>query len=197
MRCPGCGRDHPSGGCDGGRLFPSRARAAHGVALTAPGIARAAQVTAPGRVEADASWSATIELVKGESGAAGLTVGAAEDAGADEVPDAETASDDRRAAMRRDLRGGGVWLMLCGVVQVVLSSFLDPAWGMILLVVGALIVLVPIRAMYLVVALGMLISALANLLGDEIDGFTFLGMLQVYWTWQQVRSFRKYGRPAG
>jgi hypothetical protein len=176
MACHGCGRDFPTLGCYGEHGFSTPANAADA-----------------GSTVAVATLPRDFAVLAGDTRAA-------ED---DDGPVAATpAHPNRTAEMKRDLRSWGGWLMVGGVAQIILtwlldSSVLDALWSVVLLMIGALVLLVPMRSMYVLLGLAMLVAGLTNVVSDEIDLLTALGVVQLYLAGQQVRSFRKYGRAAG
>jgi len=91
--------------------------------------------------------------------------------------------------IRRDVRAWGIGLILTGLTSIVFAGFLDPIWGKLLVLIGALSVIAPLRGMFIVFGIGFLVAGVANIFSGSLDGWTFFGLLQIYWAYQQ---FRKY-----
>lgn len=176
MACHGCGRDFPALGCYGDHR------------------------TSAQTIAADAGGKlAVATLSRDATDLAGDTC----DTEDDDAPVAGArAHPNRTAAMKRDLRNWGAWLVVGGVVQIILTwlldaSILDALWSIVLLLIGTLVLLTPMRRTYVLIGMATFVAGLTNVVGDEINLLTALGVMQLYLAGQQIRSFRKYGRAAG
>ena len=101
---------------------------------------------------------------------------------------------ERTAAdMKKDLRGWGFGLIVLGIAHFVLAGFLDPAWGVVLIVIGVLAILVKQRGMFIMIGIALLLAGIMNIgAGGEFGGWTIFGFLQLYWGVQEIRKFWKY-----
>jgi len=174
MACHGCGRGYPAFGCYGDHTDSSQAN-----------------------VRGD--YDSNVAVATRPSGAVDLhddTYAAVDD---DAPTEAAPTQANRTAEMQRDLRSWGKWLIVSGVAQFVLTwlfdaSFLDAMWGVVLLAIGGLALLIPIRPMYVPIGLALLVAGLSNVLGDEIDLVAAFGIFQLYLAFKQVLRYRTYGR---
>jgi hypothetical protein len=94
--------------------------------------------------------------------------------------------------MLKDLSSWGGGLILIGIAHIVFSSFLDPGWGVILIILGVLVLAIKTRAMFVVIGLGLWLAAYGNLTAG-ISGFWFIfGIMQIYWGLQEMVKFLRY-----
>lgn len=100
----------------------------------------------------------------------------------------EKTTDD----MKRELRNWGIGLIVLGVAHFVLTGFLSPVWGAIILVVGVLNLLIPHRGMFIVNGLALLLVGGLNIFAGEIGTWTAFGILQLVWGVQEIRKFGQY-----
>lgn len=98
-----------------------------------------------------------------------------------------------QAEMKRDIRSWGLALLVLGIIHIVLSGFLDPLWGGILVVIGVLCLLIRRRAMYVVIGTALILVGVMNILFTGFGGWTILGVFQLGFGIHQIRNFRKYG----
>lgn len=106
----------------------------------------------------------------------------------------ESAADDsaaRRAAMQKDLKGWCVALIIIGVVSIVLSGFLDPIWGGVLIAAGIAGFLIRHRGMFIVYGVVLMLAAMMNIITGR-PGWVVFGILQAWWSVQEFRKFSKY-----
>lgn len=97
-----------------------------------------------------------------------------------------------RETMRKDLSNWGGGLILIGIAHIVFASFLDPGWGVILIILGVLVLAIKTRAMFVVIGLGLWLAAYSNLTAG-ISGFWFIfGIMQIYWGLQEMVKFLRY-----
>ncbi len=106
--------------------------------------------------------------------------------GAAEPQPAEVSRDQR---MRNELAGWGAGLILFGALHIVLSSLLDPTWGVMLIGVGVLTLAVRRAGMFIVIGLMLLLAGFGNLLAGPSLLF---GGLQIYWGIQEMRKYGAY-----
>ena len=96
------------------------------------------------------------------------------------------------AQMKKELKGWGIGLIVIGAISIVLSGFLDPVWGGLLIVIGVLTLIIQKRGMFIVIGIGLLLAGLLNILSGGLGGWTVFGILQIYWGIQEIRKFSKY-----
>jgi hypothetical protein len=97
-----------------------------------------------------------------------------------------------REAMLKDLSNWGGGLILIGIAHIAFASFLDPGWGVILIILGVLVLAIKTRAMFVVIGLGLWLAAYSNLTAG-ISGFWFIfGIMQIFWGLQEMAKFLRY-----
>lgn len=99
--------------------------------------------------------------------------------------------------MKSELNKWGFGLMGFGVLHIVLASVLDPAWGVILIVVGICNILIPHRALFLVNGFAIMTAAVFNAAAMEEAGESgpFFGMLVIFqfiWGFLETRKYKLY-----
>jgi hypothetical protein len=99
---------------------------------------------------------------------------------------------ERVAEMKKDLRSWGFGLIAMGVISVMLSGFLDPIWGCILIIVGVLSLFIQRRGMFIVFGIILILAGIMNIAAGEFGGWSVFGFFQLYWGTREIRKFRKY-----
>jgi hypothetical protein len=94
--------------------------------------------------------------------------------------------------MKKELKGWGIGLIVIGAISIVLSGFLDPIWGGLLILIGVLTLIIQKRGMFIVIGIGLLLAGLLNILSGGLGGWTVFGIVQIYWGVQEIRKFSKY-----
>ena len=125
----------------------------------------------------------------------------ASEAGTEEAEIAETEGPaaKKRPDMKKELRTWGFGLMVLGSVHLFVK-FLDPAWGVVIIVIGLLNLLVPKRGMFIVNGLALLFVGIMNIAAAKEagqGGWAVFGILQIIWGVQEIRKFRRYAKPEG
>ena len=95
-----------------------------------------------------------------------------------------------RDALKKDLRGWGTGLIIMGVISFLLSGFLDPIWGGILIAIGVATLIVQQRGMFIIIGIGLILAGIMNISAG--GGWKIFGFLQIYWGIQEIRKFNKY-----
>jgi hypothetical protein len=93
--------------------------------------------------------------------------------------------------MRKDLQSWGIGLLLVGVVSIIFSGFLDPIWGVLLIVVGILTLAIKARGMFILIGILLTLAGIMNMFGG--GGWLAFGVLQIY---LGIMEFVKYGKYA-
>ena len=104
-------------------------------------------------------------------------------------------AEDIEAAMSRDVRSWGKWLIGLGVVHLIASGSLDASWGIMLILLGAMSILFTSPSMYVIYAVTMAWAGISNLIGAGLAWGVF-AMFQFYLTFRIARQyyvFRKAG----
>lgn len=96
--------------------------------------------------------------------------------------------------IKRDLRSWGFGLIVIGVIHFVLSEFLDPIWGGVLIAIGISCLFVRQRGMYIVIGIALMLVGIMNIFVGEFGGWTMFGVFQIGFGIYQIHKFRKYGR---
>ena len=106
----------------------------------------------------------------------------------------ETANTETpRDQMRRDIRGWGLALIVLGGIHILLSGFLDPIWGGIIIVVGVSCLIIRQRGMYILLGAMLVIVGIMNILFTQLGGWTAFGVFQIGFGIHQARKFWRYG----
>lgn len=95
-----------------------------------------------------------------------------------------------RDALKKDLRGWGGGLIIMGIISFLLSGFLDPIWGGILIAIGVATLIIQQRGMFIIIGIGLVLAGIMNISAG--GGWKIFGFLQIYWGVQEIRKFNKY-----
>lgn len=92
--------------------------------------------------------------------------------------------------MKEDLKNWGIGLIAIGILSMILSSFLDPFWGGMLVLLGILTLIIRQRGMYIVIGIGLILAGIMNIF--SFSGLWVLfGGLQIYWGIKEINKFSK------
>ena len=91
-----------------------------------------------------------------------------------------------RAAMRADIGGWGIPLIIMGIIQIFVPV-LDTVWGALLIAVGILDLIVRQRFLFIVTGLVIIIAGIMNLTAVPI-----FAILQFIWGGNEIRKYFKY-----
>jgi hypothetical protein len=95
--------------------------------------------------------------------------------------------------MLKEIRSWAFWLIGIGVISLIASSFLDPAWGILLLLVGLASFFIRDAAMFVIYGVTLVWAALFNAIsgfGGQNWGWAGFSLIQIY---MAVRVFKNYG----
>jgi hypothetical protein len=92
--------------------------------------------------------------------------------------------------LKKELRKWGLGLIALGFIHLVLTSFLDPVWGVLIIITGALNLLIQRKGMFIVNGIAILLAGLMNMSAG--GGWKFFGMMQIMWGVQEIRKFKEY-----
>jgi len=96
--------------------------------------------------------------------------------------------------IRADIRGWGIGFLVVGAIHILVSGFLNPLWGGILMLLGLVNLLIQHRVMYIVNGAGILLAGIMNIvLTGGNPGWLVFGILQLKWG---VGEIQKYGQAA-
>jgi|WetSurMetagenome_2_1015567.scaffolds.fasta_scaffold74332_3 hypothetical protein len=107
------------------------------------------------------------------------------------------------AEMKKDLREWGFGLIFIGLVSLnfdyvnIFGAFLDPGWGLFLIVIGILSLLVKNRSMFIIIGISLILAGISNIYESRNDLSKFwiiFGILQLYWGAQEIRKFGLYSK---
>lgn len=104
-----------------------------------------------------------------------------------------TTSEDQRDAMRKELGGWGGGFVVMGILHLALAGFLDPVWGIVLIVLGVLNLIIRYRGMFIVNGIALIVVGLMNAFGGAFGLWSLFGAFQIYWG---IKEIAKYGRYA-
>lgn len=111
--------------------------------------------------------------------------------GEQEISLVEQRSAMGHATMLTEIKSWGRSSLLLGVIHIVASGFLNPAWGVTLLVVGGLSFLVQEASMFVLYAVALVWVGISNILSTGLGLWTLFGIYQIY---LGIRLFGKYKR---
>lgn len=96
--------------------------------------------------------------------------------------------------MKSVLKSWGIGLIIFGALHIVFSSFLDPIWGVILIVVGLCNIVIPHRVLFLVNGFAIMTAAIFNgiAMGDNAGSAGILVMFQFIWGVFEIRNYNLY-----
>lgn len=98
--------------------------------------------------------------------------------------------------MKRDLRIWGSILVAIGISGIMLSGFLDPVWGIVLVIFGASALGIQERSMFIPLGMALIFAGLINV---GVGGFgieSIFGLLLIVLGAQEIRTIRTYGSKA-
>ena len=94
--------------------------------------------------------------------------------------------------MKRDLRVWGSVLVAIGIFGIMLSGFLDPVWGIILVIFGASALGIQERSMFIPLGMALLFAGLINVSGGGFGIESIFGLLMIVLGAQDLRMIRSY-----
>jgi len=102
--------------------------------------------------------------------------------------------NDFNLLIRKELRYWGVGLIISGIIHLILYEYLDPIWGVIIIVVGVLALLYQKREMFVVLGAGMLLAGVGNIASGMLSEsfWSSYGLLQLYWGYKEIKKFKLY-----
>jgi len=93
------------------------------------------------------------------------------------------------------LKKRGVGLIICGVLSFLLAGILNPIWGVLLIIVGALLFAIKNHYMFMATGCVLLLAGIMNLSSGITNGFwTAFGLLQIGWAIEEFILFGKHNR---
>lgn len=99
----------------------------------------------------------------------------------------------RHAAMLKEIRSWGIWLLVLGAIHIFTAGFLNAGWGILLIVVGLASFFFRSASMFVVYGITLAWAALSNMLSGQTSWLVF-SAVQVFMTvsvFLQFRRFRK------
>ncbi|KUK44153.1 MAG: hypothetical protein WCY97_07445 [Methanothrix sp.] len=97
--------------------------------------------------------------------------------------------------MKRDLRVWGTVLVAIGIFGIMLSGFLDPVWGIVLVIFGASALGIQERSMFIPLGMALLFAGLINLSAGGFGIESIFGLLMIVLGAQEIRTIRTYAAP--
>ncbi len=104
--------------------------------------------------------------------------------------------DKTVADMKRDLRVWGLMLVAIGIIGIMSSGFMDPVWGIVLVVFGASAMGIQERSMFIPIGMALLMAGVINLSAGEFGIWTVFGLLMIILGAQEIRTVRRYASAA-
>ena len=99
--------------------------------------------------------------------------------------------------LNKEVRNMGIIFLVLGVLHFILSGFLDPTWGIILITVGIIAFFYRSRNMLLVLGIMLILVGILNMSSfvfypDEVSGgWGFFAIIQIIWGIQEIIKFKK------
>ncbi len=96
------------------------------------------------------------------------------------------------ADMQKDLRSMGIGMLIIGVLSLILSSILDPIWGIILIGLGILNLIIKNRMMYIVNGVALVAVGLLNIITIVYSStplWILFGVMQIIWGVSEIKKF--------
>jgi hypothetical protein len=102
-------------------------------------------------------------------------------------PDLTETPEDK---VRDDLHNWGLGLIGLGIVHFVFSNFLNPVWGVVIVVIGAINLVFPLRGMFIVNGLVLFVAGLMNISSvTAYEGWGKFGLFQLGWGILEMRKY--------
>ena len=98
--------------------------------------------------------------------------------------------------MKADQKKWGFGLIGLGILHLILRSLLDPTWGLILMVIGAINIFKPNRLLYIVNGSAIIVAAIFNLVAlanADIKAGIFIIIFQIIWGINEIKKYKQYG----
>jgi hypothetical protein len=127
--------------------------------------------------------TATADPVRAQAQGASATV---------DRSDSSPSASDVSLHMSRELRRWGVSLIVLGVLHFALAGFLEPTWGIVLAVLGILNLVIQRRGMFIANGVALGVVGLMNIFSGGVGGWTFFGILQLYWGFREITKYGRY-----
>lgn len=93
-----------------------------------------------------------------------------------------------RGVIAQETRSWGLWLLVMGFVQLIASNFLDPVWGVVLILLAAASIYFRSAAMLPVCGVTMAWAMISNISSGNPRWIMF-GLLQAYWSFKTFKQF--------
>ncbi len=93
-----------------------------------------------------------------------------------------------RAFITRETHNWGFWLLVMGFAQLIARNWLDPVWGVVLILIGAASFYFHSAAMLPVYAVTMVWAMVSNISSGDVRWIGF-GLLQGYWAFTTLNRF--------
>jgi hypothetical protein len=115
---------------------------------------------------------------------------------------ASSASASPRTAndLKKDLRGWGIGLIIWGLLSFILSQYLDPVWGGMIIILGIINLIAINRTMFIINGTALFIVGILNIISvisamstSGVSSFWLAyGTMQIGWGFQEILKFDKF-----
>jgi hypothetical protein len=108
----------------------------------------------------------------------------------------QPAEKEARTSLDAEIRGQGIIYILLGIAHFVFSNALEPAWGVVLILIGILDLAIPNRGLFILNGIALLLVGIWNAVTGELAGsfvWRMLGVAQVVWGLTEFSRFGHYG----
>ena len=109
-------------------------------------------------------------------------------------PQAE--SLDLATKMKKELRSWGFGLVVLGIVHFIFSKYLNPAWGVVIIIVGLMNLAIIKPGMFIVNGVALIVVGLMNIFAGSMGRWTAFGVFQIIWGVQEIFKFRQFASVA-
>jgi len=104
--------------------------------------------------------------------------------------------------VKNEIRGWGIPLILIGAAHLIFRNFLNPVWGVALMVLGVVNLAIPVPAMAIINGLALICVGLLNIftfsttifLAGGSHFWILLGIFQIGWGASEIGKYKRYSR---
>lgn len=98
---------------------------------------------------------------------------------------------------KNEIRGWAIPLILIGVAHLIFRNFLNPIWGIVLIVLGIVNLAIPVPAMVIVNGLALIVVGISNIFTICATGnhyWAMLGLFQIGLGVSEIGKYKRYSR---
>ena len=102
--------------------------------------------------------------------------------------------EKQKTDLNTEIRKTGIILIVLGFIHFILSGFLDPTWGFLLIIVGIISFFYRSRNMLLTFGILLILVGVLNIFSTTYEisiGWLVFGVIQIWWGIDIIRRFKK------